>query len=132
MEKEITAESKVVTFIGGFYVFGGVVVLLSLIFGGSPLNTAFSLPNIPDALVKSLVALVFIPMGILYTRRRKAAYWFIVMFSIVFFCISADLVAQQNGQPYIGNMIYALFVAVVTIVKRKEFQIRRIKDEGKQ
>lgn len=132
MEKEITAESKVVTFIGGFYVFGGVVVLLSLIFGGSSLNTTFSLPNIPDALVKSLVALVFIPMGILYTRRRKAAYWFILMFSIVFFCISADLVAQQNGQPYIGNMIYALFVAVVTIVKRKEFQIRRIKDEGKQ
>lgn len=132
MEKEITAESKVVTFIGGFYVFGGVVVLLSLIFGGSSLNTAFSLPNIPDALVKSLVALIFIPMGILYTRRRKAAYWFILMFSIVFFCISADLVVQQNRQPYIGNMIYALFVAVVTIVKRKEFQIRRIKDEGKQ
>ena len=132
MEKELTVESKVVTFIGGFYVFGGVVVLLSLIFGGSASNTAFSLPNIPDALVKSLVALVFIPMGILYTRRRKAAYWFILMFSIVFFCISADLVAQQSGQPYIGNMIYALFVAVVTIVKRKEFQIRRIKDEGKQ
>lgn len=131
MEKEITTESKVVTFIGGFYVFGGVVVLLSLIFGGSSLNTAFSLPNIPDALVKSLVALIFIPMGILYTRRRKAAYWFVLMFSIVFFCISADLVARQNGQPYIGNMIYALFVAVVTIVKRKEFQIRKKNDEVK-
>lgn len=132
MKKEITVESKVVTFIGGFYVFGGVVVLLSLIFGGSSLNMVFDLPNIPDALVKSLVALIFIPMGILYTRRRKAAFWFILMFSIVFFCISASQVEQWNQQPYIGNMIYSLFVIVVTIVKRKEFQIRQTNDEVKQ
>lgn len=39
-------ESKVITFIGGFYIFGGIIVLLSLIFNGSALNIAFDLPNV--------------------------------------------------------------------------------------
>ena len=47
-------ESKVITFIGGFYIFGGIIVLLSLIFNGSQLNTIFGLPNIPDYIVKLL------------------------------------------------------------------------------
>ena len=41
-------ESKIVTFIGGFYIFGGIIVLLSLIFNGSELNVIFDLPNTPD------------------------------------------------------------------------------------
>ena len=28
-------ESKVITFIGGFYIFGGIIALLSLLFNGS-------------------------------------------------------------------------------------------------
>ena len=41
-------ESKVITFIGRFYIFGGIIVLLSLIFNGSGLNMIFGVPNIPD------------------------------------------------------------------------------------
>lgn len=122
MEKGIGTESKIVTFIGGFYVFGGVIVLLSIMFGGSSLNMAFDLPDIPDVLVKLLVALIFIPMGFLYVKRKKAAFWFILLFSIVFFCVSADLAARENQQPYIGNMVYSLFVMVVTMIKRNEFK----------
>ena len=55
-------ESKVITFIGGFYIFGGIIVLLSLIFNGSGLNMIFGVPNIPDYIVKLLV-------GIIYTIR---------------------------------------------------------------
>lgn len=32
-------KSKVITFIGGFYIFGGIISFLSLLLGGSPLNT---------------------------------------------------------------------------------------------
>lgn len=34
-------KSKVITFIGGFYIFGGIISFLSLLLGGSPLNTVF-------------------------------------------------------------------------------------------
>ena len=35
-------KSKVITFIGGFYIFGGIISFLSLLLGGSPLNTVVS------------------------------------------------------------------------------------------
>ena len=59
-------ESKIVTFIGGFYIFGGIIVLLSLIFNGSELNVIFDLPNTPDYVVKLLIGLIYIPLGYLY------------------------------------------------------------------
>ena len=37
-KENMKEESKVITFIGGFYIFGGIIVLLSLIFNGSGLN----------------------------------------------------------------------------------------------
>lgn len=40
MEK-FMKKSKVITFIGGFYIFGGIISFLSLLLGGSPLNTVF-------------------------------------------------------------------------------------------
>ena len=58
--------SKLVTFIGGFYIFGGIIVLLSLIFGGSPLNTVFDLSDTYDKIVKLFIALIYIPLGFLY------------------------------------------------------------------
>ena len=52
-------KSKVITFIGGFYIFGGIISFLSLLFGGSPLNTVFALPDIPDYIVKLLLRSVY-------------------------------------------------------------------------
>ena len=119
-------ESKVITFIGGFYIFGGIIVLLSLFFNGSPLNVIFNLPNIPDYIVKLLIAIIYIPVGYLYIKRVKSSNWIILILAIIFFCISADLTTNFNTPPYIGNLIYSLFVIIVTIVRRKEFS-RNIK-----
>ena len=114
-------KSKAVTFIGGFYIFGSIIVLLSLIFGGSALNTVFDVPHISDTIVKLFVALFFIPSGFLYVKRARIGYWLILLSSLVFFCISAALTTELNVQPYIGNMIYSLFVVVITVLRRKEF-----------
>ena len=121
MNEKVINESKVVTFIGGFYILGGCVVLLSLIFGGSSLNMVFDLKNIPDIFVKLGIAILFIPIGFLYVKRKRIGYWFILIFSAIFFCLSASQVAEWNQQPYIGNIIYSIFVIIVTIVRRKEF-----------
>ena len=114
-------ESKVITFIGGFYIFGGIIALLSLLFNGSQLNLVFNLPNIPDYIVKLLLGIIYIPLGYLYIRRIKYSNWIILIFAILTFCVSADLTTKLNAQPYIGNLLYSLFFIIATIIRRKEF-----------
>lgn len=115
-------ESKVITFIGGFYIFGGIIVLLSLIFNGSALNIAFDLLNVPDNIVKLIVSLIYIPLGYLYINRIKNSNWVVLVLAIIFGCISASLTTKYNTQPFIGNLVYSCFVIVMTFLKRKEFK----------
>ena len=112
----------VITFIGGFYIFGGIIILLSLIFNGSALNIAFDLPNVPDYIVKLIVSLIYIPLGYLYINRIKNSNWVVLVLAIIFGCISASLTTKYNTQPFIGNLVYSCFVIVMTFLKRKEFK----------
>lgn len=114
-------ESKAVTFIGGFYIFGGVVVLLSLLFDGGQLNIVFDLPGVPDHIVKLLLGIIYIPVGYLYMNRIRFSNWIILLLAVLTFCISADLTTKLNTQPYIGNLLYSLFVIIITVIRRKEF-----------
>ena len=114
-------KTKVITFIGGFYIFGGIIALLSLIFNGSQLNTVFNLPDVPDYIVKLLLGIIYIPIGYLYIKRVNFSSWIILGLAVLTFCISADLTVKLNTQPYIGNLLYSLFVIIATIVKRNEF-----------
>lgn len=114
-------KSKIITFIGGFYIFGGIIALLSLIFNGSQLNTVFNLPDVPDYIVKLLLGVIYIPIGYLYIKRVNFSSWIILGLAVLTFCISADLTVKLNTQPYIGNLLYSLFVIIATIVKRNEF-----------
>ena len=114
-------KSKIITFIGGFYIFGGIIALLSLIFNGSQLNTVFNLPDVPDYIVKLLLGIIYIPIGYLYIKRVNFSSWIILGLAVLTFCISADLNVKLNTQPYIGNLLYSLFVIIATIVKRNEF-----------
>lgn len=115
-------ESKVITFIGGFYIFGGIIVLLSLIFNGSALNINFDLLNVPDYIVKLIVSIIYIPLGYLYINRIKNSNWVVLVLAIIFGCISASLTTKYNTQPFIGNLVYSCFVIVMTFLKRKEFK----------
>lgn len=114
-------KSKVITFIGGFYIFGGIIALLSLIFNGSQLNTVFNLPDVPDYIVKLMLGIIYIPIGYLYIKRVNFSSWIILGLAVLTFFISADLTVKLNTQPYIGNLLYSLFVIIATIVKRNEF-----------
>lgn len=114
-------QSKAITFIGGYHVFSAIVVLLSLLLNGSPMNTVFGVPQIPDYIVKMLVVIIYIPTGYLFMKRVTISYWILLILQIIFFFISAGLAKRFSTQPYIGNMIYSLFVIVVTILRRKEF-----------
>lgn len=113
--------SMIITFIGGFYVFGGIIILLSLFFNGSAINIIFGLPDVPDHIVKLCVSVIYIPAGYFYIKRSKIAYWIILVCAVITFLISADLTTITGMQPYIGNLIYSLFVIISTLLRRKEF-----------
>ena len=100
--------SMIITFIGGFYVFGGIIILLSLFFNGSAINIIFGLPDVPDHIVKLCVSVIYIPAGYFYIKRSKIAYWIILVCAVITFLISADLTTITGMQPYIGNLIYSL------------------------
>ena len=76
-------KSKIITFIGGFYIFGGIIALLSLIFNGSQLNTVFNLPDVPDYIVKLLLGIIYIPIGYLYIKRVNFSSWIILGLSLI-------------------------------------------------
>lgn len=44
-----------------------------------------------------------------------------LIYSILFFCISATQIATYNSQPFIGNTIYAVIVIIYTICNSKYF-----------
>ena len=89
-------KTKIITFIGGFYIFGGIVVLLSLL-------------------------LIYVPLGYLFLKRIRFSNWIVLVLAILTFCISAELATKFDTQPYIGNTIYALFVIIATMIRRNEF-----------
>lgn len=114
-------KTKIITFIGGFYIFGGIVVLLSLLLNGSPMNTVFDLPDSSNHIVKLLIGIIYVPLGYLFLKRIRFSNWIVLVLAILTFCISAELATKFDKQPYIGNTIYALFVIIVTIFRRNEF-----------
>lgn len=83
-------KSKVITFIGGFYIFGGIIALLSLIFNGSQLNTVFNLPDVPDYIVKLMLGIIYIPIGYLYIKRVIFSSWIILGLAVLTF-VSAQI-----------------------------------------
>ena len=114
-------KSKIITFIGGFYIFGGIVVLLSLLLNGSPMNTVFDLPDSLNHIVKLLIGIIYVPLGYLFLKRIRFSNWIVLALAILTFCISAELATKFNAQPYVGNTIYALFVIIATMIRRNEF-----------
>ena len=107
MEKYMK-KSKVITFIGGFYIFGGIISFLSLLLDGSPLNTVFALPDIPDYIVKFLLTIIYIPAGYLFLKRVKFSNWLILALAVLTFCISTELTTTFNAHPDLFRRAIAL------------------------
>ncbi|WP_207671089.1 hypothetical protein, partial [Robinsoniella peoriensis] len=66
-------------------------VLRELLLNGSPMNTVFGVPQIPDYIVKMLIVVIYIPTGYLFMKRVTISYWILLILQIIFFFISAGL-----------------------------------------
>ncbi len=115
-----------VTLISSFYLFGGLVLLITAIYydaGADTIGLAerVGLPNAPERLVRVLVALLSFVMAYGYIRLTRWGFWMMVTYAIVFGFISSLLVSNQSVQPFLGNMIFSLSVLIYTVYVRKSF-----------
>ncbi|SCW87665.1 hypothetical protein SAMN04487970_10992 [Paenibacillus tianmuensis] len=115
-----------VALIGSFYIFGSVVLWLSLFlidFSSEKYGIAarFGLPNVPEHLARILVGVVSLVMAYGYLRLKRWGYWLMVSYSIYFLTVSGYLFVLYKDQPFLGNVIWSLIVIAYSYSKRSHF-----------
>jgi len=111
-----------IKFIGWFHIFGALVILFTLnVQQTPPLNVRFAVPFVPELIVRMFVAVFTIIIAYGYLKCLKWGYWSMLIYNIIFCCISITQITEYGGQPFIGNAIYSAIVVLYTICHGKYF-----------
>ncbi|GAA0714910.1 hypothetical protein GCM10008904_31140 [Paraclostridium ghonii] len=113
-----------VTLIGYFYVFGAIVILITLFTNAINqfrIAVRFGLPNVPENIMRVFVSLISLTMAYGYLKLEKWGYWVMLIYTIYFLVVSINVSQQYNQQPFYGNVIFSIIVFLYTISKRKYF-----------
>ncbi len=115
-----------VLLISYFYILGAIFLLYTSVFFDANANqikisTRFGVPNVPEQLMRVLVALTSLIMAIGYMRLRTWGFWMVIGYSVILGSISFSLTLSHNQQPFIGNMNWSIIVLIYTIFVRKAF-----------
>jgi len=113
-----------ITLIGGFYVFGALVLIITLFTNATDkfgIAFRFGLPNIPEDIMRVIVSIVFLVMAFGYLNLKKWAFWLMVTYTVYFLAVSIILSQQYNEQLFYGNAIWSSIVLIYTLRKRKYF-----------
>lgn len=111
-----------IIFIGWYHIFGALMVLFTLNIHQTPaFNVRFAVPFISELLVKISVVVFSIIISYGYLRQTKWGYWSMLIYSILFCCLSLFQISKYGSQPFIGNAIYAAIVAIYTLIHNKYF-----------
>lgn len=108
-----------------FYLFGALVLLVSLFTNASAISRAIAdahgLPAVADSVVLPFVAGIALAIAYGLYSRARWGYFFTLAYLILFGGVSAWLMSQNFQQPYIGNFTWSIIVLVYLISKRKYF-----------
>jgi len=111
-----------ITIIGLFQLVSSLAVLFTFnIKQNPPFNVRFAVPFIPEPLVKIFVVVFSIIIAYGYLRQITWGYWSMLIYSILFCCISLFQVSNYGSQPFIGNAIYSAIVTLYTMLHVKYF-----------
>ena len=111
-----------IKFIGWFQILGALAVLFTLnVQQTPPFNIRFAVPFIPEFIVKICVGIFGIIIAYGYLKCLKWGYWSMLIYSILFCCISLTQIIKYGGQPFIGNAIYSAIVSIYTIFHSKYY-----------
>jgi len=108
-----------------FYLFGALVLLVSLFTNASAISRAIAdahgLPAVADSVVLPVVAGIALAVAYGLYSRARWGYFFTLTYLILFGGVSAWLMSQHFQQPYIGNFTWSIIMLVYLISKRKYF-----------
>lgn len=115
-----------VLLISYFYIFGAIVLLFTAVFYNTDANSIgiagrFGMPNVPERLMRLIVALFSLAMVYGYIRLKKWGFWVMVIYSVFFGLISSSLISSQSQKLFIGNFIWSIIVLAYTIYVKKAF-----------
>ena len=116
-----------VIIISYIFAFSSMLLLFSAIFYDADTDSIrsiaerFALPNIPEQLMRAIVALFSLVMVYSYIQLKKWGFWTMVAYLVYFGMISSLLVNNQTHLPYIVNMLPSLAMLAYTIYVRKAF-----------
>ncbi len=116
-----------ITLIGYFYIFGAVVIAITLFTNAKDqfgIAVRFGVPNFPENIMRVLVSMISLIMAYGYLKLEKWGYWFMLIYTIYFLIVSITLYQQYNQQPFYGNIIWSIIVLIYTLLKRKYFNKR--------
>jgi hypothetical protein len=116
-----------VSFISYFYIFGAIILLItSAKTEEIGIATRFGLSNVPEQLMRVLVALFSLVVIYGYMRLKKWGFWMMIGYSVVFGLISFTLALSHKQQPFIGNTVWSIIVLLYTCYVNKSFSKRNI------
>ena len=111
-----------VKLIGLFQIFGALSVLFTFnVQQTPPFNIRFMVPFATETIVKICVVIFSIIIAYGYLKYLRWGYWSMLIYSILFCCISIIQIIKYGGQPFIGNAIYSAVVSIYTIFHNKYY-----------
>jgi hypothetical protein len=115
-----------ISVISYFYIFGAIVLLFTAIFYNADANSIgiaerFGMPNVPERLMRVIVALFSLGMIYGYLRLKKWGFWLMVIYSTLFGFISSSLITNGSQHIFIGNLIWSIIVLAYTIYTKNSF-----------
>jgi hypothetical protein len=118
----VKRRSKIIAVIGYFYVFGAIILLISL---GTKqnidFNIRFGIPAVPELAVRLTLAFFTLFMAYAYLKQTALGFWTMEIYSLAFVIISLCQFNKYNDQLFWGNALFSIFVLVVTAIKRNYF-----------
>jgi hypothetical protein len=111
-----------INIIGYFYIFGAIVLLLTLgIEQNVPISIRVGLEFLPELGVRIFISILFIIMSIGFINLKKWAYWAMVLCSLYMLVMSLNLAFNYQNQLFVGNAIFSASVLIYTIFNQHHF-----------
>ncbi len=117
-----------IMFIAGFYVFGALILLITIFtnFHESSrlIANVHGLPSSADNFVLPLVSALAIIIAYGLFSLSTWGFYLTLFYLIYFGGINLFLTGKQGIQPYLGNCLWAVFVIIYLLFKRRLFFTR--------
>ncbi|WP_234119022.1 hypothetical protein [Clostridium hydrogenum] len=111
-----------ITFIGYFYIFGAIALILTLgVKQDIDINLRFGVPFLPETAVRIVISLFSIIMAYGYLNLKKWGYWTMLIYSSLFLIISIKQANIYHSQLFIGNAVFSALVIAYTFRNRHSF-----------